>query len=165
MTQLLGSLIRQLSTKSLPAAVKELYDKHDRGGRDAPPEEFENTLKKVLLSLKESRVYFILDALDECDERAELMAMLKRMWDWDTPNLNTLVSSRKEHDIENCLSSIATKCVNLESALVDKDIRLFVDRRLSGNDERDTKLRQWSSKNLLLKQQIEETISGKANGM
>jgi hypothetical protein len=80
-----------------------------------------------------ARVYVVLNALDECTKRAELMDVLKTMDEWRLQNLHLLMTSRKERDIENSLEGYVKEedTVCLQRNVVDKDIQRYVQQRLS----------------------------------
>jgi hypothetical protein len=63
---LLASLLKQLaeSKPSLPGSVKDLYDQHKDKRTRPSLEEIRGVLQS--LAAMYSRVYFIVDALDEC---------------------------------------------------------------------------------------------------
>ena len=77
---LLASLLKQLakSYPSLPGSVKDLYDRHKAKRTRPSLEEISSTLHSV--AAKYSRVYIIVDALDECQaldgHRARLLSEL-----------------------------------------------------------------------------------------
>jgi len=71
--------------------------------------------------------------------------------------LNLLTTSRCERDIEERLAPIVTYRINIQSAVVDHDIRLYVQDRLHN----DCKLKRWPE---TIRYEI-ETFLQKANGM
>lgn len=42
------------------------------------------------------RVYFIIDALDECEEIEELMKLINKITSWKSPSKHILIASRKK---------------------------------------------------------------------
>ena len=107
-------------------------------------------------------VYIVFDALDECSGRAELMDILETMSAWQLQNVHTLLTNRKERDIESSLDTfiLHQNTVCLQSEVVDKDIQKYVQQRLS-NDKR---LSRWG-KDPTLRQDIETTLMKGAQGM
>jgi hypothetical protein len=85
--------------------------------------------------------YIILDALDECEDRAELMDIINQITGWQLDNLHVLVTSREEREIQSSLESLAQEqnIICLESRLVDGDIQKYVSTRLLN----DADLRKW----------------------
>jgi hypothetical protein len=91
-------------------------------------------------------VYIIVDALDECSEREELLVLIEDIIDWKLTTLHTLATSRKEQDIEDCLSTLVSNEIDIQSTLVDADIRVHVRERLR-NDvdcENGPQMHNWS---------------------
>jgi hypothetical protein len=106
--------------------------------------------------------YIILDALDECTNRAELMDILESMARWRLEGLHILITSRKERDIESSLEDFVDKrnTICLQSKLVDKDIYTYIHQRLSD----DKNLSKWQ-KHDDIRQEIETTLMKGAQGM
>jgi Cdc6-like AAA superfamily ATPase len=104
--------------------------------------------------------YVIVDALDECDNRKELMSVVKNMSAWQ--GLHLLFTSRREGDIESTLGRILHKnnvlCIQNEA--VDHDIRLYVRQRLSNEDS----LQKWQVDDAI-RQRIESSLIEGAHGM
>jgi hypothetical protein len=107
------------------------------------------------------QVYIVLDALDECAQRAELMEMLETMAGWKLSNLHLLVTSRRERDIESTLEEFVDdqSRIGLQSALVDKDIQRYIRQRLAT----DKTLQKWRKDDV--RQEIESVLRDGANGM
>lgn len=106
--------------------------------------------------------YIILDALDECKDREELLEGVRAIAGWELKKLHILVTSRREKDIEESLESFVNneKRVCIQSTLVNDDIRAYVHKKL----QTDQKLKRWQ-KNLIVQQEIETTLMDKADGM
>src|SRR5438034_5616284 len=103
---LIRSLILQLSTQSasVPEALKDLYSRHRDGQQMPPTERLVETLKEIIGDL--DHVYIIIDALDECKERGELLLLLNNMTRWYEGKLRILATSRREKDIEDAFESL-----------------------------------------------------------
>jgi hypothetical protein len=108
--------------------LDELYDQHG-SGRHTPSN---TSLVKALLTIVAAlpRTYIILDALDECPERDELLEFPKEGAEWKLENLQLLVTSRPLKDIEEALDSVNAQRVCLQSQLVNPDIEAYVRSRL-----------------------------------
>jgi hypothetical protein len=106
--------------------------------------------------------YIVLDALDECTDRAELMIILERMAGWKLDESHVLVTSRKERDIEISLESIVDtqNIICLQSELVDMDISTYVRQRLSD----DKSLSKWQ-RDPDIRHEIETALMKGAHGM
>ncbi|KAF2728403.1 hypothetical protein EJ04DRAFT_407814, partial [Polyplosphaeria fusca] len=111
---------------------------------------------------KASQVYILLDALDECAQRAELMEVLRTIAGWQLRNVHMIMTSRKERDIENSLEQIVDprNSICLQSDVVDKDIQQYVRERLSS----DNALNKWS-KDTALQHEIETALMKGSKGM
>ena len=109
-----------------------------------------------------AHVYVILDALDECSQRSELMDMLETVAGWQLDNLHLLMTSRKERDIERSLETYVGEedTVCLQKDVVDKDIQRYVQQRLGV----DKGLAKWN-KDVAIRQEIEAALMGGARGM
>ncbi|KAF2818594.1 hypothetical protein CC86DRAFT_336723, partial [Ophiobolus disseminans] len=104
----------------------------------------------------------MLDALDECAQRADLTEMLEAMASWQLPNVHLVVTSRRERDIESSLQGLVDpqNAICLQSEVVDKDIQQYVRQRLSGNKG----LSKWG-KDAALRQEIEMALMQGSKGM
>lgn len=109
-----------------------------------------------------THVYVVLDALDECTQRLELMDALKTMAGWQLDSVHLLMTSRKEWDIESSLVSYVKEedAICLERDVVDEDIQRYVQQRLSD----DKTLTKWN-KDVAIRQEIEAALIHGAQGM
>lgn len=130
------------------------------GGRQPTCEVLLDTLRQMMTSLEDT--YIILDALDECAERDELLTDLEEIASWEDANLHVLATSRREKDIEEALTplGVARNRIGIQSALVNADIRTYIHDRLQA----DRKLKRWQ-KQPKVQIEIEKTLARKANGM
>lgn len=159
---MLRSLISQLSEHcvKIPAALESLFAECKNGERQPSLDALLEAMPELIKQFPAT--YIILDALDECNNRGELLEVLESMAGWQLERLHMIVTSRKEQDIEDSLESFIDKqnVVCLQSALVNEDIREFVRHRLYV----DKRFKRWH-KNEELRQEIEETLMKKAHGM
>ncbi|KAH7069938.1 hypothetical protein BKA63DRAFT_569533 [Paraphoma chrysanthemicola] len=109
-----------------------------------------------------TQIYIVLDALDECTQRKELMDVLETVAKWQLANVHLLMTSRKERDIESSLEIYVEDkdAVCLERDVVDKDIQLYVQQRL--RDEKS--LSKWNQ-DAIVRQEIEHALMRGARGM
>jgi hypothetical protein len=159
---MLRSLLCQLLQSSvvIPKGVDALFSSCENGKRQPP---LHTLLEVTWQAMQEfTQVYVILDALDECTERLELMDMLETVAGWKLDSLHLLVTSRKERDIETCLESYIREedTVCLERDVVDQDIQRYVQHRLGV----DKGLAKWN-KDAAIRQEIEEALMHGARGM
>lgn len=82
--------------------------------------------------------YVILDALDECTDREELLPFIREVTASKLQDLHIMATSRWEKDIEDELSPVADHNINIQSAIVDEDIPDYIRDRLAT----DTKLKK-----------------------
>jgi hypothetical protein len=159
---MLRSLVYQLLQQSIkiPASLDTLFFSCKNGERPPSVHALLDALQQMIRGF--AQVYVILDALDECAQRTDLMAMLEKIVRWQLPNLHLLFTSRREWDIESSLEDIVDQqnWICLQSELVDKDIQLYVRQRLSD----DKNLRKWQ-KDIALQQEIVTALMQGARGM
>jgi hypothetical protein len=155
---LIRSLIAQFAAPygGIPATLAKLYQSsHD--GRSQPSME---SLQSVLLNILESfdDIYIVLDALDECTERKDLLKWIKQMTSWKRSKLHLLATSRPEEDIAKHLRLLDPDHVYMKQDLVTHDIEMYIDCILDGEDS----FEQWSDK---IKATIKNTLLKDAGGM
>lgn len=156
------SLISQLSQQcvKIPTTLETLFSSCGSGQRQPSLD----ALLEVILSMTQEfpQSYIVLDALDECTDRAELMIILERMAGWKLNESHILVTSRKERDIEISLESIVDtqNIICLQSELVDMDISTYVRQRLSD----DKSLSKWQ-RDPDIRHEIETALMKGAHGM
>jgi Cdc6-like AAA superfamily ATPase len=156
------SLLCQLSEQviKIPPSLDALFSSCESGQRQPSTDALMKALRLITQDLPQ--IYIVLDALDECTQRSELMEMLETIIGWKVTNLHLVVTSRREHDIESSLVKFvdSQNQICLQSTVVDKDIQLYVRQRLS----KDRRLQKWG-KDASTKAQIEDVLMGEAKGM
>ena len=159
--KMIRSLICQLSLyRANSDFIHNLYLSYSNGGRQPTGEVLLGTLRQMMISLEDT--YIILDALDECTERDELLTDLEKIVAWKDASLHVLLTSRKENDIAEALIPLSDERnrIGIQSALVNADIRTYVHDRL----QIDRKLQRWR-KRPEVQLEIEDTLVKKAEGM
>ncbi|RYO53180.1 hypothetical protein AA0113_g9296, partial [Alternaria arborescens] len=159
---MLRSLLCQLlqSSVGILKGVDALFSSCENGKRQPPLHMLLEVTRQAMQEF--TQVYVILDALDECTQRSELMDMLETVARWQLDNLHLLMTSRKERDIETCLESYVREedTVCLQRDVVDQDIQRYVQQRL-----RDKKsLAKWT-KDAAISQEVEDALMRGAHGM
>jgi hypothetical protein len=101
--------------------------------------------------------YIILDALDECKEREEILKLMEDMFGWRL-GLHILFTSRREKDIEDTLRYLVTDQICIQNAVVDADIHVHICEKLRN----DKKLMKWPEN---VHKEIEKKLMEGANGM
>jgi hypothetical protein len=163
---LVRSLIRQLSERcdALPSALIKLYESCGSGGWPplidssirSPHPSLHSTLRDIMNEF--SQVYVIIDSLDECKEREQLLNGIEQISTWRMSKLHLLVTSRDEEDIAERLRPIVTHDVRLETDCVNPDIGRYIDCTL----RTDRKLKQWNER---IQDKIKSMLMESAGGM
>jgi hypothetical protein len=159
---MLRSLLCQFLQRSvvIPKGVDALFLSCENGKRQPS---LHALLKVTRQAMQEfTQVYVVLDALDECTQRSELMDILETVAGWQLDNLQLLMTSRKERDIERSLESYVEEenAVCLQRDVVDQDIQRYVQQRLHN----DKSLAKWN-RDAAVRQEIEAALMGGARGM
>jgi hypothetical protein len=156
------SLIKQLLAQctDVPQPLALLYSSKNNGGHQPAANELLITLREMVNEFDE--IFIILDALDECNDRMELLTNIEEMVGWNEEKLHMLATSRRERDIEERLEHILgeEERICIQSVLVNADIRAYVHDRL----QTDRSLKRWH-KMPEVQKEIETELANKANGM
>ncbi|OCK76482.1 ankyrin, partial [Lepidopterella palustris CBS 459.81] len=159
---MLRSLICQLSQQcvKIPTGLYTLCSSCENGQRQPSLDALLEVTQQMIREFPQS--YIILDALDECADRAKLMGILEKIAEWQLQKLHLLVTSRRERDIESSLECFIDRqnAICLQTELVDKDIQRYVRQRLSD----DKSLSKWQ-KDPTIRQEIETALMKGAHGM
>ncbi|KAF3131790.1 hypothetical protein TWF703_007509 [Orbilia oligospora] len=130
---LLASLLKQLSQNktSLPQTIKELYQRH-LGNRTRPSrEDVIEALRSVIDSY--SRVFIIIDALDELPESNGRAAFISELFYLhDNYNTNILATSRFIPQLTEKFQSYTT----FEIHAHDEDVRKYLDNQISQSEKK-----------------------------
>jgi hypothetical protein len=159
---MLRSLLCQLLQRSvmIPKGVDALFSSCENGRRQPSLHALLDVTRQVVQ--QSTQVYIVLDALDECTQRLELMDVLEIVAGWQLNNLHLLMTSRKERDIAMSLEGYIEEedAVCLQRVEVNQDIQRYVQQRL-----RDDKgLAKWN-KDAAIRQEIETALMRGACGM
>jgi ankyrin repeat domain-containing protein 50 len=161
-SQTVGSLIRSLiaqfaaSYGGIPATLAKLYQScHD--GRSQPSVQ---SLQSILFTILESfdDVYIILDALDECAKRNDVLKWIEEMTSWRKGKLHLLVTGRPEEDIAKRLRLLNSVNVYIKQDLITRDVKKYIDCILDD----DVAFDRWSNK---IKANIKNKLLESAGGM
>ena len=106
--------------------------------------------------------FIVLNALDECNKRQELLITLEEIARWRTGKLHILATSRIEQDIAVSLEALVQDqgISHIQNALVNNDIRIYVRERL----QTYRGLERWQNRPEV-QFEIETTLMSKADGM
>jgi hypothetical protein len=159
---MLRSLLYQLLQRSstISKGVDALFSSCDNGQRQPSLHALLEVTQQVMHQF--TYVYIVLDALDECTQRSELMHMLAIVAKWQLNNTHLIMTSRKEWDIESSLQTYIKEedTICLQMDVVDKDIQRYVQQRLSD----DKRLTKWNQDDAI-RQEIEAALMRGARGM
>lgn len=158
---MLHSLAFQLYTSHLDSrkALDDLFASSDSAGRQPDINTLSECVRAILRPQK--KLVILLDALDECSERRELLQWMKELV-LDITNVQVIATGRPEHDLQHNLVSLLGEknCLPLNKESVDNDIRSYIKARLEEGQE----FRRWANFPHML-EQIRVAVSSKSNGM
>src|SRR5216683_7962394 len=121
---LLSSLLVQLcdQSDSYCAILSDFYLAHDNGSKYVSNSELVQCLKSMLSLPKQSTVYIVIDALDECStstgmpsSRDNVLDLVSELVRLRAPNLRICVTSRPEANIEPVVGPLASRSVSLHN--------------------------------------------------
>lgn len=104
---LMRSLLSQAAYRcgGIPAALADLYRAHGNGREHPSLTCLRETLERALQKYK--HFYVVIDSLDECGDRLELLAWIRSVAGWKSDRLHLLVTSCPESDIVENLNMTA----------------------------------------------------------
>lgn len=157
-SDLLRSLVAQLGWRE--PGLSMLRQAYGDAKRSVPgPDELERIFLASTRSC--SKVYLLVDALDECpedhDTRQSVLARIERL-SQDAPNLRILATSRELDKIRKSMEALVAEPLLVTTRAVDDDIELYLAKEIS----RDRSLCDLSLETRTL---IESTIASQADGM
>ena len=137
-------------------ALEQLYHKC-RDGQQQPAEDTVQSLLQDTLA-GPGQKFVVLDALDECTDPEGMLTFLHTVAQAQYSGLRILATGRRDRDIDAHLSLVAEYNIDIQSAVVDQDIRVYVQARLTT----DPKLRKWPA---AVQEEISQVMMEKAGGM
>ena len=157
---LFRSLLRQLlhsfddSLPQAPSPVHDILAKYSRTRSVA-----DITLPDVLSGLETcltcEHVTIVIDALDECEDRAKVLRWLCQL----PSSVYLFISSRDEDDIRCSFESPALREQKITPKDIEDDVRAYLDNKF--NEDQNPNL----VRNPALREEIVETLVKNANGM
>ena len=152
------SIVLQLAAQCphLPELLQLAHSQSQCEQKQPTVDEMTTVLCQMLKGF--STTYILLDALDECTDRENLLCFIEVLMSWKISSLHMLATSRNEKDIATSLDPLVTSQWCIQNELVDADIRVHILERLSN----DTKLKKWP---INIQKDIESTLMRRANGM
>lgn len=151
---ILSALLRQIvhAMGRLPQPMEELYNFHSNVGTRPSLEEVEAAIRSTIHHL--TKVYIVIDALDECKTKARSRVLRFLRGLRDQEQLALLATSRVMPEIQDEVQPDS----QLKVRAADADVKVYVESRL---DELSGTVRKDDG----LQQQIVQTITGAAEGM
>jgi hypothetical protein len=155
---LVCSLVTQFSRRcsSFPESLATLYSNCLDGQHQPTTTSLKQVLRDILGTFPHA--YIVVDALDECSERDDLLSVLEEITSWNQDSLHILATSRPDRMTIERLSCGISHVIDIQGALVDADIRIHVRERL----QNEFSLSKWPSK---VKVEIESGLMEGAKGM
>ncbi|KAJ4353488.1 uncharacterized protein N0V89_005218 [Didymosphaeria variabile] len=157
---MLRSLIGQLSKYcvQMPGCFDWLFALRERMG-PRPLHEFVEVLQELILEFPQ--VFILIEGLDECLQRPELLSVLLPIITRQSPNLHLLMISRHDMEFQDFLESFSNKenTARLEIGPHHQDIRQYIRHRLSS----ESRFRKWAG-DAELRQEIEDHLVEKTDG-
>jgi hypothetical protein len=140
------SLVVQCSYQSKDNAqslLSQLFERFESGKKQPTTEALLATLLTMLQNI--GRVRVVIDALDECTTRKELLEWLKGVVSLRFEDIQLLTTSRKEHDIESGIVRWANslEVVPIQEGRVNEDIRAYITARIA---DPKRKLKRWRTR-------------------
>ncbi|CAE6474326.1 unnamed protein product [Rhizoctonia solani] len=143
-TRIIPTIAYQLARYSIPfqSALYEILEEDPDAGTKHMPKQFERLLREPLQNIKgldsmPDNLVIVIDALDECDSRNGVEALLDRLFRFaaDIP-LRFFVTSRPEPEIYRRMmldvpSRAALHLHDIETSLVQSDIELYLKEELA----------------------------------
>lgn len=153
------SIITQLSDRcddKMPTALVDLYNKCDAGRRQPLETQLESTLSRILEVFDST--YIVIDSLDECVTKADLLRWLRSVASETSANVHLLLTSRPEPDIEYGLAALANlQKISIGDQSTMNDISVYLDARLHAAE-----MDKWREPE---KQQIRRALLDGSGGM
>lgn len=135
--------------------LEQLYQKCGNG-QQQPAEDVIRSLLKDAIACTGHK-YIMLDAMDECVDREDFLTFIRELVNSQQQGLRVMITSRRERDIEEQLNLLAHYNIDIQSAIVDEDIRVYIRDRLVT----DSKLKKWPE---LVQKEIMTVMMEKADG-
>jgi hypothetical protein len=142
----------------LPEVLATLYN-HCGGGFSQPSiDNLQDTLQMILYGFNSA--FIVLDALDECTERAKLLNWVQTVIVQKNKNLqlHLIVTSRPEKEINDRFHLLDNCCVDMVMESGGYDLVAYLDYQLENNPE----LRRWDQKT---REEVKSILIEQADGM
>ncbi|KAH8598616.1 ankyrin repeat-containing domain protein [Bisporella sp. PMI_857] len=156
------SFIEQLYFKCEGARkhLETVYHSCENGRRQPSMDSLRKTFANMIYEAGE--VWVVLDALDECRSRKELLSWIKDCFQSSQAKVHLLATSRPEQDIKSAVERYASdeEIIAIRGDLIKGDIRSYVESRVREHEG----LSRWQQRPDI-QGEIEATLLERANGM
>ena len=160
--KMLRSVTMQLFSnhQSIPEPLLFLFKSCQSGAKPPQTKDLE-TLLKALIDLSE-KTFIILDALDECEDRQELLSFIENAIGWKSQKLNVIMTSRKLKVFEDfsVAETEERSRLAIQNGKLDEDIRSYVHGKL----QNDRSFKRWRG-HPKVREEIEIKLMEKCDGM
>ncbi|KAI0453832.1 hypothetical protein F5B21DRAFT_525469 [Xylaria acuta] len=158
--KMIRSLIKQLSQqlRYTSKPLESLFSARTNCNHQPTIEALRGSLRQMIEEF--SQVFIFLDALNECEDREDLIDSIGEITRWNLQTLHILATSRMEREIADGLSVTEEQKLYIQSDLIEEDIRAYIYARL----QTDKKLRRWQ-KDKQDQEVIVGTLMEKSDGM
>jgi hypothetical protein len=131
--KLIAAIAKQLLLRlDIPKRITEIFEELRREGRQIS---LDNALKILHLTCDAfSRVYICIDAIDEFEERDELLESLQKL----PPSVRLFITGR-DH-VQDTIKRLLDQPVTVRIKANESDIRKLIQDRIIRNRKRDPKL-------------------------
>ncbi|KAL9035416.1 MAG: hypothetical protein Q9214_006591, partial [Letrouitia sp. 1 TL-2023] len=161
-SQMVKSIITQLHGQSYDAMIEaeSLYSSCLDGQKQPDLATLITVLQAAVR--KSEHTYIILDALDECSDIVDLLAVIKKIVEERNPALHLLCTSRWLTIVKETVRDLtmSVSMIQIQSKIVDTDISSYISEKL----QTDPKLARWR-KRPDIQEEIRTALTEKANGM
>lgn len=158
---ILASLLRQLieASPNMPECVQRFHSKNKgRQLGSVSAREFTDALIDTALLF--SRVYVVIDALDESEDLSNLLPEISRMQ--QEVKANVLVTSRPDKRIEAMFDQYSS----LEIRASDEDVSWYLEKRIAQHDVMKDELGEYAAEaKAALRETVKEKIMKVSDGM
>ena len=159
---MLCSLIQQLLSRfeSIPESILSLFKACQDGAKPPQISQLERVFEALVDSNK--RTFIVLDALDECESRDELLEFLESAIERKASGLSIMMTSRRLRRFDDFFSRYLSdqSKVSIQNEKVDEDIHSYIQGRLL----HDRRFRRWQ-KQPSVQEEIQNRLREKSSGM
>ena len=158
--KMLRSLTNQLFSdcQPIPEPVVSLFKSCQDGDRQPRTQDLLRLLSTLICS--SDRTFIVLDALDECEDREELIDSIMEIVAWVPGRLNLIMTSREIKDLATLIDSKLGQQSRtfIQNERVDDDIRSYVHSKLQNSRH----FERWQP---AVRTETEQKLAGRSDGM